>query len=526
MCSIMGFCGSGVIFARFKECFERTVSRGPDDTRYVDTGRGLLGFHRLAIMGLHPEGMQPFELHGSYAVCNGEIYGFDKLREELITKGYKFQSESDCEILLPLYEQYGTDMFKMLDAEFALIIYDAKTRGFVAARDPIGIRPLYYGYTDSDEIVFASEPKNLVGLVGKIMPFPPGHYYIDGKFVCYADMSKVESVCHDDLETACAKIHEKLVAGIEKRLVADAKVGFLLSGGLDSSLVCAVAARKSDKPIRTFAIGMATDAIDLKYAKEVADYIGSEHTEVIITRDDVIASLDKLIYILGTYDITTIRASMGMYLLCKAIHEQTDIRVLLTGEISDELFGYKYTDFAPSPEEFQKEAEKRIRELHMYDVLRADRCISVNSLEARVPFGDLDFVKYVMSLDPAMKMNTYGKGKYLLRHAFEGDWLPHDILYREKAAFSDAVGHSLVDDLKEYAASYYTDEEYEEKRMKYDHARPFTKESLLYREIFEKYYPGQSDMVADFWMPNKSWKGCDVDDPSARVLSNYGASGV
>ena len=194
MCSIMGFCGSSVTFARFKECFDRTVSRGPDDTRYVDTGRGLLGFHRLAIMGLHPEGMQPFELHGSYAVCNGEIYGFDKLREELITKGYKFQSESDCEILLPLYEQYGTDMFKMLDAEFALIIYDAKTRGFVAARDPIGIRPLYYGYTDSDEIVFASEPKNLVGLVGKIMPFPPGHYYIDGKFVCYADMSKVESV--------------------------------------------------------------------------------------------------------------------------------------------------------------------------------------------------------------------------------------------------------------------------------------------------------------------------------------------
>ena len=526
MCSIMGFCGSGVTFARFKECFDRTVSRGPDDTRYVDTGRGLLGFHRLAIMGLHPEGMQPFELHGSYAVCNGEIYGFEKLREELIAKGYKFKSESDCEILLPLYEQYGTDMFKMLDAEFALIIYDAKTRGFIAARDPIGIRPLYYGYTDSGEIVFASEPKNLVGLVGKIMPFPPGHYYIDGKFICYADMSKVESVCHDDLETACKKIHEKLVAGIEKRLVADAKVGFLLSGGLDSSLVCAVAARKSDKPIRTFAIGMATDAIDLKYAKEVADYIGSEHTEVIITRDDVIASLDKLIYILGTYDITTIRASMGMYLLCKAIHEQADIRVLLTGEISDELFGYKYTDFAPSPEEFQKEAEKRIRELHMYDVLRADRCISVNSLEARVPFGDLDFVKYVMSLDPAMKMNTYGKGKYLLRHAFEGDWLPHDILYREKAAFSDAVGHSLVDDLKEYAASYYTDEEYEEKRMKDDHARPFTKEALLYREIFEKYYPGQSDMVVDFWMPNKSWKGCDVDDPSARVLSNYGASGV
>ena len=330
----------------------------------------------------------------------------------------------------------------------------------------------------------------------------------------------------DDVETICSKIHEKLVKGIEKRLIADAKVGFLLSGGLDSSLVCAIAARKSKEPIRTFAIGMSEDAIDLKYAKQVADYIGSDHTEVIITKEDVLAALEDVVQLLGTYDITTIRASMGMYLICKAIHETTDIRVLLTGEISDELFGYKYTDFAPSPEAFQAEAQKRIRELHMYDVLRADRCISVNSLEARVPFGDLDFVKYVMSIDPAKKMNVYGKGKYLLRHAFEGDYLPHDILYREKAAFSDAVGHSLVDDLKEYAESYYTDEEFEAKCKQYDYATPFTKESLLYRELFEKYYPGQAHMIAGFWMPNKEWEGCDVDDPSARVLSNYGASGI
>ncbi len=299
----------------------------------------------------------------------------------------------------------------------------------------------------------------------------------------------------------------------------------MLSGGLDSSLVCAVAAKKSDKPIRTFSIGMSTDAIDLKYAKQVADYIGSEHTEVIIDKSDVLSSLETVVRILGTFDITTIRASIGMYLVCKAIHETTDIRVLLTGEISDELFGYKYTDFAPSAEAFQQEAEKRISELYMYDVLRADRCISVNSLEARVPFGDLDFVKYVMSIDPEKKLNKYNKGKYLLRKAFEGDYLPEDILYREKAAFSDAVGHSMVDYLKEYAESKYTDEEYEEKRKKYTHATPFTKESLLYRELFEKYYPGQGRMIADFWMPNKSWKGCDVNDPSARVLSNYGDSG-
>lgn len=526
MCSIMGWCGARAEEELFRKGFDATKSRGPDDTRIIDTGKGLLGFHRLAIMGLHPEGMQPFELDGNYVICNGELYGFEKTREELIKKGYSFKSDSDCEIILPLYLEYGCDMFSMLDAEFACVIYDGKTGNYIAARDPIGIRPLYYGYSDDGDIIFASEAKNLVGLCKEVKPFPPGHYYKDGEFVCYSDIASVKEVCNDDLETVCRNIREKLVAGVEKRLVADAKVGFLLSGGLDSSLVCAIAAKKSDKPIRTFAIGMSTDAIDLKYAREVADYIHSEHTEVIITEKDVIDALEDVVHLLGTYDITTIRASIGMYLVCKAIHEQTDIRVLLTGEISDELFGYKYTDFAPSAEAFQQESEKRIRELHMYDVLRADRCISVNSLEARVPFGDLDFVKYVMSVDPRKKLNTYNKGKYLLRHAFEGDWLPYDILMREKAAFSDAVGHSLVNDLKAYAEKYYTDDEFKAKKDKYSSPAPFTKESLLYREIFEKYYPGQSGMVVDYWMPNKSWEGCNVDDPSARVLSNYGASGV
>lgn len=434
MCSIMGYLEQCAVLEEFKKGFGATVSRGPDDSRVIDTGRGLLAFHRLAIMGLTPEGMQPFEMDGSYVVCNGEIYGYEKLRRRLSVK-YTFKSGSDCEILLPMYREYGTDMFSMLDAEFALIIYDAESDSYIAARDPIGIRPLYYGYDKAGVMVFASEAKNLTGLCEKILPFPPGHYYKDGKFVCYCDISKPASVLHDSVEDICRNIHEKLIAGIEKRLVSDAKVGFLLSGGLDSSLVCAIAQRKSKTPIRTFAIGMSEDAIDLKYAKQVADYIGSEHTEVIMTREQVLASLDSVIHILGTFDITTIRASMGMYLLCKWIHENTDIRVLLTGEISDELFGYKYTDFAPSAEAFQAESEKRIRELHMYDVLRADRCISSNSLEARVPFGDLDFVKYVMSVDPEKKLNTYGKGKYLLRHAFEGDWLPYDILTEKKPHF-------------------------------------------------------------------------------------------
>ena len=495
-------------------------------TRTLQTNKGYMGFNRLSIMGLTESGMQPFTLNGNAVVCNGELYGFTFLKNYLVSLGYSFKSDSDCEILLPLYERLGTKMFALLDAEFACIIYDGKTQEFIAARDPIGIRPLYYGYDKAGTIIFASEPKNLTGMCEHILPFPPGCYWKGGEFHRYEDIAAVRHVSGDDLETACGKIREKLIAGVEKRLVADAKVGFLLSGGLDSSLVCAIAASRSTAPIRTFAIGMSKDAIDLKYAKQVADYIGADHTEVFMTPEDVISALPDVIHLLGTFDITTIRASMGMYLVCKAIHEQTDIRVLLTGEISDEIFGYKYTDFAPSAQAFQEEAQKRVRELHMYDVLRADRCISVNSLEARVPFGDLDFVRYVMSLDPEMKRNHYNMGKYLLRHAFEGlNYLPDYILWRQKAAFSDAVGHSMVDYLKEYAESQYTDEEFEEKRVKYTHAQPFTKESLLYREIFEQYYPGQAEMIVDFWMPNKSWEGCNVNDPSARVLSNYGASG-
>ena len=524
----MGFSTKKLDKSEIPAYFDRTVSRGPDMSRIMDTGSGWLCFHRLAIMGLTEAGMQPFELDGDMVVCNGELYGFRPLKRQLTEKGYEFKSGSDCEIILPLYREYGLDMFSKLDAEFAMIIYDHKTDSLIAARDPIGIRPLFYGYSKSShKIAFASEMQNLIGWCDDIRPFPIGSYYCDGRFVRYEDIADVPAPMQDDMDTILTNIREKLIAGVEKRLDADAPVGFLLSGGLDSSLVCSIAAKKLGKPIRTFAIGMDTDAIDLKYARQTAEYLGSEHHEIIINRDMVISSLEEVIRLLGTWDITTIRASMGMYLLCKAIHEQTDVRVLLTGEISDELFGYKYTDYAPTADAFQQESQKRIRELYMYDVLRADRCISANSIEARVPFGDLDFVRYVMAIDPEKKLNSYGKGKYLLRKAFEGDWLPPEILWREKAAFSDAVGHSMVDDIKEYAESLYTDEEFQLRRANYSaHCMPFTKESLFYREIFEKYYHDQSRTIVDFWMPNKAWPGCNVNDPSARVLANYGASGV
>lgn len=525
MCSFMVYTKNDIGEKDFLEGFEKIGYRGPDMAR-TDFTNGMWGFHRLAIMGLNEKGMQPFYFKGSRVVCNGEIYGFRTIKKSLENEGYKFNSDSDCEILLPMYEKYKEKMFEKLDAEFACVIYDAALNDYIAARDPIGIRPLFYGYSKvSDSIMFASEAKALVDLCNKVLPFPPGSYYKNGKFIKYYDATKYTRYNDEKLDVIAKNIHDKLEKAVLKRIDSDAPIGYLLSGGLDSSLVCAIAARHSDKPIKTFAIGMSKDAIDLKYAREVAEFIGSDHTEVFMDEKQVIGILREVIYHLETWDITTIRASIGMYLLTKWIHENTDIKVLLTGEVSDELFGYKYTDFAPNALEFQLESEKRIRELYMYDVLRADRSISGTSLEARVPFADLDFVNYVMGINPLKKLNTYNKGKYLLRIAFKDNYLPEDILYREKAAFSDAVGHSMVDYLKEYANNKYSDSEYLELVKKYKKHQPFTKESLLYREIFEDFYPGLSDMIVDYWMPNKNWEGCNVNDPSARVLKNYGASG-
>lgn len=525
MCGIMYYSGKEAELLGFEKSFERIVYRGPDSTEILKD-KGVWGFHRLSIMDLSNSGMQPFMLDGSISICNGEIYNFRKIKEDLQDK-YKFHSDSDCEVLIPLYKEMGVEMFKYLDAEYAMVMYDAEADEVIAARDPIGIRPLFYGYSKTTkEIAFASEAKGLTDFCEDVAAFPPGHYYKGGEFKCYRDMTKYTKFIDGDLEEITEGIRERLEAGIIKRLDSDAPVGYLLSGGLDSSLVCAIAQRNLEKPLKTFAIGMEKDPIDLKYAKEVAEYLGTEHTEVTISEKDVLDNLKHVIYCLETWDITTIRASMGMYLICKYIRANTDIKVLLTGEISDEIFGYKYTDFAPSGEEFQKEAEKRLREIYMYDVLRADRCISANSLEARVPFGDLDFVDYVMGINPEKKLNTYNKGKYLLRKAFEGgEYLPKDILYREKAAFSDAVGHSLVDCIKAFADEKYSDEDVEKAKEKYAYGTPFTKESLLYRDIFEEFFPGKAEWIKDFWMPNKEWEGCNVDDPSARVLSNYGDSG-
>ena len=531
MCGLLAYSGDATKFEKFAEKFNDLRHRGPDDTEIlkVADGNATFCFHRLAIMDPTQKGHQPFqdEKTGNVIICNGEIYNYEKLKATY-ESSYHFKSESDCEVLVPMYKELGIQrLCQQLDAEFAVVIWDQSKGQLVAGRDPVGIRPLFFGYTDENKIMFASEAKVLIPFCTRIEAFPPGHFYDGKKFEKYTDITTVLQHSSQSLETHLKDIREKLIEGVRKRLVADVPVGFLLSGGLDSSLVCAIANDILKKPISTFAVGLDHNPIDIHYAKTVADYIKSNHHPVYFNKEDTLGVLDKLIWHLETWDITSIRASIGMYLVCKYIREKTKIKVVLTGEISDELFGYKYTDFAPSPEAFQQEAKKRMDELYMYDVLRADRCIAAHSLEARVPFGDLDFVKTVMEIQPELKMNTTGMGKWILRKAFEGTkLLPESILWREKAAFSDAVGHSMVDYLKEFADSKYSDKDLTNAKEKYSYGTPFTKESLLYRDIFEKHFAGQSKLIKDFWMPNKEWSNCNVADPSARVLPNYGKSGV
>jgi asparagine synthase (glutamine-hydrolysing) len=526
MCGFVVVAGS-IVKNDFSAGFQKLSHRGPDDHQIENFKNGLIGFHRLAIMDLSDHGRQPFHSSlGNKLVCNGEVYNYPALKIECLN--HTFLSHSDCEVLLPLYEQWGIKkMVKSLDAEYALVIWDEKSGKLLAARDPMGIRPLFYGTTNEGAMAFSSEVKALLSYCEKIQPFPPGHYYDGDNFHCYLDLGLSDSFHQVSYPEILRGINSRLVSGVEKRLQSDAEVGFLLSGGLDSSLVCAIAQKLNPKkPIRTFSIGMTDDAIDSKYAQDVATFIGSHHTNVVMSTKDVVEALKTVVYHLESWDITTIRASIGMYLVCKYIRENTNIKVLLSGEVSDELFGYKYTDFAPTPEEFQKEAQKRIRELYLYDVLRADRCISAHSLEARVPFSDNDFVQFVMGIDPKLKMNTTGTGKFILREAFKDDGLlPDHILWREKAAFSDAVGHSMVDELKALAEKSYSDQDLGQASKKYPYKSPFTKESLMYRDIFESFYPGRSELIPDYWMPNSSWENCKVSDPSARALPNYGKSG-
>src|SRR5690606_21347103 len=306
--------------------FRRISYRGPDNTVVKDFGpNGWMGFHRLKIMDLSDAGNQPLSYNNIHVVCNGEIYNYKELTN-IYQHSYHFHSHSDCEALLPLFIDRGiVGMAQSLDAEFACVIYDEAKRRFYAARDPIGIRPLFYGYDTEGDIYFASEVKSLHSICKTVAPFPPGHCYDGQNFIQYTDIARVETYNNDEQEAIFENINRLLIKAVEKRMNADAPVGFLCSGGLDSSLVCAIAAKLSPRPIKTFAVGIVDGPIDTKYARIVADYLKSEHHEYLFTKKDIFDTLSELIYTTETWDITTIRASLGMYLICKDVRENTDV---------------------------------------------------------------------------------------------------------------------------------------------------------------------------------------------------------
>lgn len=499
MCGIFAIIGKGLKHTELQGFFS-LKKRGPESTQIVSNNEFVFGFHRLKIHDLSNNGNQPLELDNLLLICNGEIYNYEKLAEKY---NFKLHSDSDCEIILHLYKKFGIKKcIEELDGVFAFVLKDGET--YYAARDPIGVRPMFYSFDDKAKY-FSSEVKGLENLDAKI--FPPGHYWsskngfsnyfeLQDKFVDNTDLFKI-----------------LLVDAVKKRLSGDRKIGYLLSGGLDSSLIASIGNKLSKKQITTFSIGYNGKSSDLQNAKIMSDYLESKHHEVKFSLQDGLNAIPHVIQAIESYDITTVRASVPHYLISQYVKQNTDIKIVMSGEGSDEILGgYLYFHYAPSNNEFQKETVRLIKDMHMYDVLRSDRSISTHGLEARVPFLDKKFVKYVVSLLPKFKTPKNGIEKYLLRKKFE-DILPKEICWRRKDGFSDSVGN-WKSDLVSFMEKMYSDEEFEARKQRYKFNPPKTKEALYYRELFEKYYPEKEKLIPYMWMP----KWINMTDPSGADL--------
>jgi asparagine synthase (glutamine-hydrolysing) len=429
-------------------------------------------------------------------MCNGEIYNWRELKKQF---DIEYEGDSDCEIIGHLFNKGKTvsEICRLLDGVFAFVLV---ADGVVhAARDPIGIRPLFACLLDS--IVFASEAKAVLQEATQVVTFPPGTSWSSKNG--YEKYDTTLTIKQNILQPESDKIVLLLEEAVKKRLMSEKKIGFLLSGGLDSSLIAAIGAKYLGK-IDTFSIGIkGGNSPDIKNAKIVSEHLQSNHTSVFFTEEDGLTSLHSVINALESIDVTTIRASTPMYLLAKYIKENTDIKVILSGEGADELFGgYLYFHNSPSCEEFQEETERLVSSVHHFDVLRADRSTAVHGLEVRVPFFDKAFVNYVLSIPPEFKIPTKDKmEKYLLRNAFaSSNLLPESILWRRKDAFSDAVGYKWVDVLKEKANATNISEK------------------VMYKNIYCEIFGNRIPNVPYDWMP----KWCDVDDPSATYLKAHG----
>lgn len=553
MCGIWAIFGSDhSLLQYFIPAYNAIHHRGPDAWRIENDHHFkncCLGFHRLAIVD-DMFGMQPMRLKclpNIWLVCNGEIYNFERLGKQF---GFTYETKCDVEVIIHLYVKGGIELCTtQLEGVFAFCLLDMEKQKVFIARDTFGVRPGFRLTNKDGFLALCSEAKGLMdlskGLLGnfQIEPFPPGRYetyrlYQDGRvlreeqsqFHFIGDQPKYEMYLSQD-ELSSEDVHgniRKLFTGaVRKRLMAHRRIGCLLSGGLDSSLVAALLLRlaKEEKlpyEIQTFAIGM-NNSPDIIAARQVAKHIGSEHHEVIFTEKDVIDVVDKVIYHLESYDITTIRASIGMYLLSKYISTETNTIVIFSGEGSDELAqGYIYFRDAPTPEDGDKESRRLLEDIYLFDALRSDRMTAAHGLELRVPFLDHQFTSYYLSLPKEARRTRDGIEKFLLRQAFDStDLLPKDILWRHKEAFSDGVastkGKSLFHILQEYAETKISDDELQAAAVDYPKTTPKTKEALYYRNVFDRYFPGQEDLIPYYWMPR--WT--NVTDPSARFLSHY-----
>ena len=520
MCGILAIIGKGKEEEVVKTLSKRMSHRGPDESDLHITENGhILSHERLSIIDLH-SGKQPIRgTKSAWMVHNGEIYNHQELRDGIL-KEHTFRTKSDSEVIVHLYEEFGYDFCNLLDGDWAFVVVDGDD--FIAGRDPMGVKPLYYGLDDRGRVYFSSEMKPIADQCKTFSTFPPGHYYTPKTgFVKYympeyEDFEKATNPL--DLEL----IRTSLTEATRKRLMSDVPIGVLLSGGLDSSLTASIASRllaDKGKKLHSFSIGLDADAPDAKAARKVAEFLGTEHHEIHFTIEEGIKILDQLIWHLETYDVTSIRASTPMYFLSKAITDM-GIKVVLSGEGADEIFGgYLYFRNAPSTDEFQKETIERVQKLFTADLLRADKSTMAHGLEARVPFLDKAFLEMAIQIKPEEKQpKTYnGVEKYILRKAFdtpENPYLPQEVLWRQKEQFSDGVGYNWIDQLIDYCATKVSDEQLAAAEKDFPYNTPTTKEAYFYRTIFNKYYPQISAaQTVRKWIPK--WQ--ENQDPSGRA---------
>lgn len=519
-------------FGQFYSAFMKIKERGPEFSSFnMIKNNTILGFHRLPIMDLSPDGNQPF-LHvrpdGScvYCICNGEIYDYEHIKK---TYNITTKSHSDCEIIIPLYEKVGAkNMMELLGSEFALILVDIDKDGnrkVVVGRDPVGIRPLFYSYDDG--LFLSSELKGLSDIQKGIKQFPPGHYMVyenDTMVIEPYFKYDFKELTNVTLQEVYANIRDLFITAVQKRLTSDRPVGALLSGGLDSTLV--VGAMKYLMPnvkFPVFTVAFKSGSNDLPFAKEVATYLDLDHHIVLVTEQEALDTIDETIKCLDTFDITTIRASTFQKIIAKYISRNTNIKVLFSGELSDEIFqSYLYFKKAPSLLEGRNEAIRLVKDVHCYDVVRTDRTMAGEGLEVRVPFADSNFVKYIFSLPPSLTAPQNGVEKALLRNAFRpSKMIPDSVCDRVKDAFSDSVSlkeRSWFQIIQEHIDTLVSDEEYELHKNDYKHCTPFTKESYYYRKKFAEFTKDTDESHAKtipyFWMPK--WSA--TSDPSARTL--------